>query len=91
MKKFNKEDLLKLIHNENVGGLEKVEDTLIEHVRGTVGHKIIFKCGDKYYCSFYRVGVIKKQHISPYENEPDKIECYAVKQVEKVVTVYELA
>ena len=67
-----------------------IEDTIIDHGRWSVGHKIILqrKSDQKFFVGYYSVGATESQNEGPYEY--DKFaEFSEVNPVEKTVIVYE--
>lgn len=68
---------------------ETIEDVMIEHKRWAVVHRRVFKHEGKFYITRYHVGATESQDESPYENDPDLIECNEAVPVEKTVIVYE--
>ncbi|HUX78837.1 MAG TPA: hypothetical protein VMW10_03690 [Alphaproteobacteria bacterium] len=82
--KFKKEFLIDIIDTCDV-----VLNEVIDHSRWSMHYRMIFRHNNKYYESYYSVGATEQQDESPYEYDPDEIECDEVKQVEKVVIVWE--
>jgi len=81
--KFKKEFLLHIPANDIIS------DEIYEHHRWAVSFRLIFKFDNKYYETVYRVGATEMQDESPYEYEPDEIECKEVFKLIKMMTVYE--
>ena len=69
---------------------ETIQETIIDHSRWSVLYERVFEYEGKFYCTHYSVGATEQQDESPYEYEPDEIECQEVKPVEKLVIVYEV-
>jgi hypothetical protein len=68
---------------------ETVEDKMVEHKRWSIVHVRVFGHEGKFYRTRYAVGATESQDESPYENDPDQIECPEVHPVQKTITVYE--
>lgn len=81
--KIPKAEMLDILDTPNV-----LEDTLIGSGRWSVHHRIVFKYQDKFYQTTYSVGATEYQNEGPWEYEDD-IECQEVRQVEKLVKVWE--
>jgi len=86
---FKKEILANVAWNNCPEGYEKIEDKIEDISRWSVSHSMVFKFEDRYYESYYSVGATEQQDEEPYEYADDEIECEEVKQVEKVVKVWE--
>lgn len=71
-------------------GGRTIEDKLVGHSRWSLIYERIFEWEGRFYKTQYRTGATESQDESPYEYDPDEIECPEVFPVEKVVTVYEL-
>lgn len=65
-----------------------LENTIIEHNRWDVTHRIIVQIGQLIYESFYTVGATEHQDEGPWEMTKEVIFDLVV-PVEKTVTVYE--
>lgn len=89
--KFKKEDLYNLVtDDDDVEGMTLVgEPEIIDTSRWSVIYRAIFFHDGKYYETNYSCGATEMQDESPYEYEPDEIECSEVVQVTKTITVYE--
>lgn len=85
---FEKQFLLDLLDDD---GDPTVYDKIIDTSRWSIHYERVFKHDGKFYRTYYSVGATESQDESPYEYEPDMIECGEVKPVEKVVIVYEKA
>lgn len=72
-----------------VDGGETVYDRIVGHGRWSVHHERVFKHEGKFYKTDYRTGATESQDESPYDYEPDEIECVEVFPREKTITVYE--
>lgn len=87
--KFKKEFLINklgLPFNCDEGIL--IEDNIIENDRWSILHEIIFKYNDKFYKTCYSIGATEMQDEKPWEYD-NEIECTEVRQVEKLVKVWE--
>lgn len=67
---------------------EALERKIIGTGRWSIHYEIIFKYNDKFYRTTYQEGATEQQDESPWEYEPE-VECTEVKQVEKLVKVWE--
>lgn len=94
--KFKKQfmqDLAETLLNrtwEVEGGLvvTKISDEFVDKSRWSDIHEMIFKVGDQFFQSSYRIGSTECCEESPYEYDGDEIECEEVVPVEKTVIVY---
>ena len=92
-KKFTKEFL-----REEIlwGGKDKpgepclILDKITDNGRWSIHHKIVFRDADGlFFQSHYSVGATENQDESPWEYDPEEIECEQVQEVEKLVKVWE--
>lgn len=67
---------------------EVIEESIIDHSRWSVMYEVIFKHEDKFYVTSYSVGATEHQDETPYEYEPDEIECEEVFPVEVMTIKY---
>lgn len=82
--KFKKEFLVEEVLDSDM----IVEEEVVDHTRWSVVYRIVFRFNDKFYSSHYSVGATEQQDESPYEYDPEEIECPEVKEEQKLVTVY---
>lgn len=87
--KFQKEKLKDLVSYCVPEGFELVSDDITDTTRWSVLHYVVFKFDGKFYATGYSEGATEYQDESPFEYEPDEIECKEVFPVEKTITVYE--
>lgn len=87
-RKFPKEFLLDLLDGCDDGG-KTIEDTVYDTRRWSIDHELIFSFEGKYYASCYSVGATEYQDESPWEFEPDEVECTEVQPVSVVTTEYQ--
>ena len=94
--KFKKDVLQELAYTSEKKGF--VEDDVVYSVvkneqvdssRWSSHHDLIFIADDKFYSTYYSKGLTESQDESPFEYEPDEIECIEVIPVEKTVVVTE--
>jgi hypothetical protein len=87
---FDKGSLQGIVCDDFDGGLERIDDEIVEHSRWAVRHRLIFKAVDdgKLYCVHYRVGATESQDEAPFDNEGAEIECVEVVAVDITVTKY---
>ena len=87
--KFKKQFLKDLIYGDCEDYIaEKISDDIISHERWTVVHRMVFKTGGKFYVINYGDGATEQQDQSPFEYEPDPIECVEVEPKEVTITKY---
>lgn len=86
--KFPKETLRELLWDK-VDGFEVVEDKITDTSRWSIHYRLVFKHDGKFYATSYSVGATESQDESPFEYEPDEVECKEVFPVEKILIVYE--
>ena len=92
--KFKKQFLLDLIYEDCEDYIaEKISDVIISHERWTVVHRMVFKMGGKFmggkfYVINYGNGATEQQDQSPFEYEPELIECVEVEPKKVTITEY---
>lgn len=86
--KFPKETLREMLWDE-VDGFEIIETEIVDTTRWSIIHSLVFKHDGKFYATSYSVGATENQDESPFEYDPDEIECKEVFPVEKTIIVYE--
>ena len=86
---FSKEVMADIAYNDCPEGFEKIEDKIIDHSRWSVIHQMIFSHNNKFYSSTYSVGATEQQDEGAYEYAPAEVKCQEVKQVERVIKVWE--
>lgn len=86
--KFNKEDLCELVYQGEPEGFEVISREFSWNSRWSLHYEMVFKYEDKYYLTTYSVGATESQDESPYQYEPDEIECQEVVPVEVVTIKY---
>ena len=88
--KFPKEEMQEMVY-EDSDKLIQVENKISGNSRWSVKYEAIFKDVEtgKHYRSSYSKGATESQEESPYEYDNDEIEVTEVKQVEKMVKVWE--
>jgi hypothetical protein len=67
----------------------KIKDEVVDKTRCSIVHELIFAHEDKYYQTYYSVGATEPQEEKPWEYD-DEVECQEVKQVERIVKVWEV-
>ena len=84
--KFKKEFLMDELDlpwgKENV-----IVDKCVDHRRWVSQHELIFKHGDKFYRTFYKMGLTECQEDRPWDYD-DEVECVEVEPFEEVITSY---
>lgn len=84
---FPKETLQDILYGDTDG---KVHDEIVDTSRWSIQHWMVFKADDGlHYAVSYSVGATEQQDETPFEFDPDEIECQRVELVEKVVTEWE--
>lgn len=94
--KFSKDILRSIVYGYPEGDVtedlldffEKVEETLVDTTRWSLLYELVFKFSGKYYKTSYSVGATECQDESPFEYDPDMIECAEVEPVEVTVVQY---
>lgn len=88
--KFKKRDLLSMLRSDE-SVLIKIQDEISDHLRWSVAHDVVFqdRITGRYFRSYYSEGATESQDESPWQWDPEEIECDEVRPVEKVVIVYE--
>lgn len=91
--KFKKELLQEVAcmypDEEEWEGFKVISKDITDTSRWAVHHSLIFSFEGKFYQTNYREGATEYQDESPFEHDPDEIECKEVKPVQKTITVYE--
>ena len=82
---FKKEFLLDILDSDK--GL--IYTNLVDTSRWSLYYEMVFEFEGKFYKTAYSVGATECQDESPFEFDPDEIECQEVFKKEKLVTVYE--
>ena len=67
-----------------------IYNKITDHSRWSVYHEVVFQHDTKFYQTGYSVGATESQDESPYEYEPEEIECPEVFPRTVVKTVYDL-
>ena len=65
-----------------------IEERIVEQERWTTLYEIVFEYLNLFYQTSYRVGSTEQQDEGPWEYEKE-IECTEVRQVERLVKVWE--
>ena len=95
--KFSKEFLLDLVgetaggtlDDANYGLVTVISNDIRDRDRWSVHYVQIFGFGGNFYRTWYRSGATEQQDESPYESDPDEIECVEVFPKEVTITIYE--
>lgn len=82
------DDLEGDVTEEQLALFEVVENEQVDTSRWSIIYNLVFKFDDKYYRTSYSVGATECQDESPFEYDPDEIECEEVVPKETVVTKY---
>jgi hypothetical protein len=83
---FTKEFLL-----DKLWSGDYVEKTLDGHSRWSVDYSMIFEHEGRFYRSDYSQGATESQDESPYEYDPNELECPEMVEIEKIIKVWEKA
>lgn len=90
--KFQKEDLIELSYctdpNDGFNDFKVVSNEMVGRSRWLINYELIFRHNEGFYRTRYSLGATESQDYSPYEYEPDEIECEEVFPVEKTITVF---
>ena len=86
---FKKQWLQDLVWDD-VDDAEIIENEIVDTSRWSIHHTAVFKldCNEKFYQTHYSTGATENQDESPYEYDPDEIECVEVAPVTKTITIY---
>ena len=88
-KKFKTQELKNLVEGGETS-LEKVECEISSVSKWSINYRMVFKTPDgEFYSSFYSEGATELQDECAYDYEGKEVDCFKVKKVEKLVTVYE--
>lgn len=91
--KFPKEFLQGLVYEEEAKFNGKIatiiDDKICNNSRWSIQHEAHFEYDGKFYATYYNVGATEMQDEAPYEDDNSEIECDEVRQVEKLVKVWE--
>jgi len=82
---FDKELLIESIYDRNA----TVYDRVVGNGRWSVHHERVFSHEGRFYRTTYSVGATESQDESPYDYQPDMVECEEVFPRNRVVVVYE--
>jgi hypothetical protein len=87
--KFKKDILQEIVAGDSTIG-EVIEDKIDDHDRWSVHHSIVFKtpADGRFFQTGYRVGATEYQDESPFEYDPEEIECPEVFPESVLMTVY---
>lgn len=66
-----------------------ISDDIVDHTQWSVLHRRVFEFENKFYETYYSVGVTENPSKQPYEYSAEKIQCIEVFPVEKIVTAYQ--
>ena len=86
-KKFSKE-LLEAVLDEDAPGYTIVDDLFVEKSRWLLHYELIFREPGQQNTAWsvgYVKGATENQDCTPFEYEPDNIECSLVRPVEKTI------
>ena len=65
-----------------------IYDKLTGHGRWSIHHECVFQQDGKFYLTTYSEGATESQDESPYDYDPDEIECPEVEPKEVTTTIY---
>ncbi len=88
--KFSKETLQDLVGHrvgyEHPSGCKLISDEVYDTTRWSTLSELIFQSGEKFFQVCYSKGSTEMQDESPFEYEPDEVECNEVipKEVTKI-------
>lgn len=79
---FSREMLLDLLYGDS-DDLKIIERKIVDRKRWSLQYQLIFKdlLNNKHYLTHYWEGATEIQEQSPFEGEPDMIECHEVEKV----------
>ena len=84
-KDFSKDFMVGVLDHEH-GKI--IEDEVVETTRGSIVNRLVFEYEDQFYETIYSYGATEYQDESPFEYDPDMINCTVVEPVEVTVTQY---
>ena len=85
--KFQKETLLDILFGAEPES-EVIEDEISDTSRWSEHHELTFKYKGNIYGTTYSCGATEMQDESPFEYDPDEIECEELEPVEVTVVKY---
>jgi len=85
--KFPKQLLCDLIYDET-DEAELIETEFVEVSRWSIHYRLVFKIDNKFYSAPYSKGATESQDESPFEYDPEEIECEEVFPQVRTITVY---
>lgn len=90
---FDKEDLIELLMSDELeinGKTAKVVlNEQFDTTRWSSHHELVFRYDDRFYQTTYSRGLTDHQDESPFQYEPDQIDCCEVEPVEVVKIEYQ--
>lgn len=91
-KKFNKEDLIGTLWEEDNIDLRLVETKLVDTSRWSLLYRMVFEdlTDERLYMTHYSVGATEQQDESPFQYDDDEIMCTEVEEVQVTVTDYKV-
>jgi len=81
--KFKKEFLLEVLDSGEV-----ILDSIVDHERWSITHRLVFEHEGKLYETTYDVGATESQDHGPFDYRGDVIECSEVEAYERTVIEY---
>ena len=87
--KFNKEDLQSLVYYDEPEGFDVITRDMVDTTRWSILYKMVFSYDGKFYLTTYSLPATEMQDETPYEYEPDEIECQEVEPVEVTTIKYQ--
>jgi hypothetical protein len=85
---FEKQFLKDVLWDE-AEGAKKVNDEVTGKRRWSIDHFLVFSFEGRLWGVCYSVGATEQQDETPFEYDPDEIECQEMKAVEVTVTKYQ--
>ena len=76
--------------SSNFDGYKKISTEITGNSRWSINHELIFEYNGKFYRVDYSEGATEYQAESPFEYEPEYVLCTEIRQVEKLVKVWEV-
>jgi len=86
--KFPKQLLCDLAYDET-DEAKLIESELVDVSRWSIHYRMVFKIDNKFYSADYRKGATESQDESPFEYDPEEIECEEVFPQARTIIVYE--
>lgn len=85
---FPKGDLQDMAWGDTPEGYEVMVNMIVDSSRWATQHSLVFRHGDRFFETIYSQGATEQQDESPFECDPEMIECVEVYPVTETITTY---